>query len=185
MCRERIVGGRGKNSWSHSETTYRARRGKSEGNSRGVFRKAINSLGARGVKSKAGSGAPDFSARGDNNEVSVFRNDANHRSWIKESRPVASLSSFAISRPFSDTSSLHFHFPDGSLFIPRGPPFYDFVGTFPLPYHEQTPFHRCQTRRFRASYICQNLVSRFFFRFFHERDREKKGGIFIAEKAEG
>lgn len=105
--------------------TYRAR-GKE--NSKGVFffEKRLIRSGRRGREIESSIPGTGFSARGDNNEVSVFRNDAN-RSLVDQREPTRSLplSSFAISRPFPHTSSVDFHFPDGSLLTLFRPPFYD------------------------------------------------------------
>lgn len=137
-------------------------RGKFEGR---PFRTAINSLGAGGVKSKARiPGYRDFRPAGIIMRFGVFsfsfsfslsfqrREPATVR--IKESRPVPSLSSFAISRPSSDTSSVDFHFPDGSLLIPgaghpstTGKKRSSFYHTT-LRGDKQTRFHDCGIRRF-------------------------------------
>ena len=80
--------------------TYRAR---VKENSKGVFffEKRLIRSGRRGREIESSIPGTGFSARGDNNEVSVFRNDAN-RSLVDQREPTRSLplSSFAISRPF-------------------------------------------------------------------------------------
>lgn len=125
-------------------------------------------------------GVPGFSARGDNNEVWGFflflfflslsfqrREPATVR--IKESRPVPSLSSFAISRPSSDTSSVDFHFPDGSLLIPgaghpstTGKKRSSFYHTT-LRGDKQTRFHDCGIRPFDLRRPSRSVNPRLIF----------------------